>query len=78
MLGLTLWAMRRLAGPMAFGRPARTLRHTLFLLAPLAVALIASLVRGTAGFAGNEVVAVITVPLGLAFWLWSLWRGSAL
>ena len=75
MVGLTLWAMRRLSGRLTFGPPAPVLRHALFLLAPLTAALIATLARNTAGFAANEVVAVIAVPLGLALWLWSLWRG---
>jgi hypothetical protein len=76
MLGLTLWAMRRLgrAGPCPPVTPPLW-RHGLFLIAPLTTALIAAfVVRGTPGFASNIVAALTFGPLGLGLWVWLLWQ----
>lgn len=76
MLGLTLWAMRRLGGGAAPAFVAAPLaRQALFLVAPLTLAGIAAFaVRGTAGFAANIIVALLSAAVGLGLWLWLLWR----
>jgi hypothetical protein len=79
MLGLTLWAMRRLGGPGGLVIPSGPRgRPVLFLLAPLIVALVAGLaVRGTAGWGGNLVAALLLAPVSLGLWLgliWQAWR----
>lgn len=79
MVGLTLWAMRRLGGsrPVSFGPPAPVARHALFLIAPLVTALIAAFgVLGSSGYGSNVIIAATTVPLGLGIWLWYLWRAA--
>ncbi len=80
MMGVTLWAMRRLGGdpaPLVF-RTAPLSRQAVFLLGPLVTALVAAfLVRGTGGFAAN-IIAVLTLgPAGLGLWLWCLWKARA-
>ncbi len=76
MLGLTLWAMRRLGpGDRAVAPSVPLWRHGIFLVAPLTTALIAAFaVRGTPGFAANIVAALSLGPLGLGLWLWLLWQ----
>lgn len=81
MLGLTLWAMRRLGqgqfwdGGITLPQPAFW-RHILVLIAPMVTALIAAfVVRGTAGFGVNWIVAATLTPLGLGLWIWLIWQG---
>jgi hypothetical protein len=78
VVGLTLWAMVRLGtagGAVRFGGDAPVWRHGLFLIAPLVTTLIAAgMVRGTAGWETNVVVALTAGPAGLGLWLWLLWR----
>lgn len=76
MLGLTLWAMRRLGTgeTVSFG-PNGRLRHGLFLIVPGLVFVAAGLdFRDSAGVPSNIIVAVVLVPLGLGLWLWCLLR----
>lgn len=77
MMGVTLWAMRRLGGdPARLVFPsAPLLRQAMFLICPLVTALVAAfLVRGTGGFAANIIALLILAPVGLGLWLWSLWK----
>lgn len=77
LIALTLWAMDRLGqgGRVSFGPPAPIARHLMFLIAPLVTAVIAAgFVAGTEGFGTNTIVAATTVPLGLGWYLWLLWR----
>ena len=79
MVGLTIWAMRRLGGNavIGFGPPAPLWRHFVFLIAPLTMLLIAvpAWESGEA-FASNLVVAGLTVPLSLGWWILLLWRAA--
>lgn len=79
MVAATLWAMWRLGarGPVGFGPRAALWRHLLFPLAPALTALIAVPIWENIGaLEGNVVVAAITVPLSLVWWLWLLWRAG--
>jgi hypothetical protein len=79
VLGLTLWAMRRLgrgAGRPVWA-PVPAGRHLPFLVAPLVVVGVSAfLVRGTAGLEVNVVAVLLLVPLGLGLWLWLLWKAA--
>lgn len=77
MVGLTLWAMRRLgrAPDISIGSPAALWRHLLFLVAPVTMLLIAVPAwENNMAIAANLVVAGVTVPLSLGWWLVLLWR----
>ena len=82
MLGLTLWAMRRLGQRLPSGEvvnwPQPPLwRHIMALIPPLLTAFIAAfVVRGTAGFGANWLAVALLVPIGLGLWLWLLWAAS--
>jgi hypothetical protein len=79
MVGLTLWAMRRLGagGSVGLGPVAPVWRHALFLIAPLTMTLIIVPIWQAGGsFEANWVVAGITVPVSLGWWLWLLWRAA--
>lgn len=79
MIGVTLWAMRRLGTgeEVSLGPAAPVGRHLMFLIAPALVAAVAAyLVRGSAGTDANIVVALATGGTGLALWLWCLWRAA--
>ena len=81
MAGLTLWAMWRLggAGPVSFGAPGAVRRHLLFPLAPVITAFIAVPIWENVGaLEGQAVVAFVTVPVSLGWWLWLLWRAARL
>lgn len=80
MVGLTIWAMRRLGdgtSPVSIGAPASVWRHLLFLVAPTTMLIVAvpAWENGVA-IASNLVVAGITVPLSLGWWLMLLWRAK--
>lgn len=79
VVGLTVWAMRRLGSGPAwpdFGPPAPVWRLAFFPLAPLVSALL--VVPGWRAFgtvAVNVPVALVSGALGLCLWLWLLVRG---
>jgi hypothetical protein len=79
MVGLTLWAMRRLGGAssVSIGASAAFWRHALFLIAPITMLRIAVPAwENVVAISSNLVVASITVPLSLGWWLMLLWRAS--
>lgn len=77
MVGLTVWAMARLGKGTTpnLGPKGRLWRHVLFLIAPTTMLLI-TVPAWEAGAAlpTNWVVAGVTVPLGLGWWVMLLWR----
>ncbi len=83
MVGLTLWAMRRLgggmdgAGAVDFGPPLPWTRCALFLIAPgVTVGLVVPGWVVLGGVGVNIPVAVATGVVGAALWLWLLWRAA--
>jgi hypothetical protein len=83
MVGATLWAMARLGragqGAPGFGPPAPVWRHLLFLLVPVVAAYGAVvLAEATGGAATNVLVAFVTVPLSLGWWLRCILRAARL
>lgn len=80
MVGLTIWAMRRLGdgtSPVSIGAPASIWRHVLFLVAPITMLIVAVPAwENNVAISTNLVVAGITVPLSLGWWLMLLWRAK--
>ncbi len=80
LIGVTLWAMRRLGkgaqGWPDWQRAAHPARHLLFLIAPLIATL--GIVPGwqAGGLPVNVFTLLITAPIGLGLWLWALWRAG--
>lgn len=77
MIGLTLWAMRKLGdgGRVSFGAPAGVLERSGIMLVPLGMLAVA--LPGWAylgGVAVNVPFALATGSLGLGLWLWLLWQ----
>lgn len=79
VVGLTLWAMRRLGrhGPIGLGAPGRVWRHLLFPLAPATTALIVVPVWENVGaLPGNVIIALGTAPFAALWWGWLLWKAA--
>lgn len=79
LLGLTLWAMRRLgrgAPAPTFGPPVAPRRHGLFLIAPVTAALIAGRAWQGEGWEVNWRLAAVTCMASLAWWVALLVRAA--
>lgn len=81
LIGVTLWAMRRLGsrrtatdpsydGVVTSHSPAPVWRHAMFMIAPVTVSFAA--VAGWQAFGGIEVwvLAVLSSAIGAGLWLW--------